>query len=232
MIFCLLQYILIFANLLFVGSFCAYSLCCQPKGVQFGRKVKALILMPLFPAVFTAGVATFYVFTKDEAECIFFGSEVAMLAIDIGNQIIFVIGAVFISTMEVVFTKIRAGRLAQSPEETQGKLVQIKRNLWSFTMVYLVAEVVILTLKGVIYFNNTVQADARLGPIPITFLVLHGLRAVFPVTLTVKFDQQLRVYLAEFKVYLSHSQKMKTVTLAVLVTTLLVFSAIWYNFAI
>lgn len=116
MIYCLLQYILIFANLLFVSSFCAYSLCCQPKGVQFGGRIKALILMPLFPTLFSSGVATYYVYTMEEAECIFFGSEVAMLAIDVGNQIIFVIGAIFISTMEVVFTKIRAGRLAQSPE--------------------------------------------------------------------------------------------------------------------
>ena len=45
-----------------------------------------------------------------------------MLAIDLENQIIFVIGAIFISTMEVVFTKVRASKLNQQSQETDKQL--------------------------------------------------------------------------------------------------------------
>lgn len=85
MIWCELQYILVFSNLAIVSAFCAISLCCRAKENQFDTKIKVLIMMPFITTLFTAGVAFYYLTQHDMTQCIYFGSWVAMLAIDLEN---------------------------------------------------------------------------------------------------------------------------------------------------
>ena len=54
---------------------------------------------------------------------------------------------------------------------------------------YLAQETVFLTLKAIIYNDNDYPGQTTLGAVPLAFLILHGLRVIFPVTLTLKFLQ-------------------------------------------
>ena len=97
-VWCTLQYIVVFSNLAIVSAFCALSLCCRARENQFGNKIKVLILMPFFTTFFTAAIAFYYLMNHDFSSCIIFGSWVAMFAIDLENQMIFIIGVYFINT--------------------------------------------------------------------------------------------------------------------------------------
>ena len=85
MIWCSLEYIIYFTNLAIMGTFCGYTLCCQARDNQFDTKIKVLILMPLFTTFFTAVIAFYYLMTMEAAECMYFGSWIALVVIDLGD---------------------------------------------------------------------------------------------------------------------------------------------------
>ena len=85
MIWCWLQYIIGFTNLAIVTAFCTHFLCCLKKHHRFDTRIKILIVMPFFTALFTAGVAIYLLIINKGAQCILFGSFEAMMAIDLNN---------------------------------------------------------------------------------------------------------------------------------------------------
>ena len=107
--------------------------------------------MPAFTSLFTAVMGTYYLINMNEVECIYFGSWVAMLAIDLGNQVIFIVGVFFINTMAIVFKKIEAGRLGQNREVTEAQIAKIKCQTYIFVGAFVASEGLILTLKFIIY---------------------------------------------------------------------------------
>ena len=154
MIWCVLQYIVFYANVVLVGTFCTYSLCCHSKENQYGCKIKAFILMPAFSSLFTAIVATYNFAHMNRAECIYFGSWVAMLSIDLGNQVLFIVGVVFINTMEIVFKKIKASRLGQSKDVIEAQIAKMKFHKNIFVAAFVACESAVLSLKGIIYLTD------------------------------------------------------------------------------
>ena len=83
-------------------------------------------MLPFFTTLFTASVAIYQMISSTGEEmCIFFGSWVAMFAIDLTNQIIFVDCAFFISIMQVVLIRVAAAsgrRQERSTASAQGEL--------------------------------------------------------------------------------------------------------------
>ena len=74
-----------------------------------------------------------------------------MLAIDLNNQIVFVVGAYFVNTMNVVFIKITAAAQGLTPKETKLEVERCRRHMAYFIVTFFIVEVFILTLKGIIY---------------------------------------------------------------------------------
>ena len=152
--------------------------------------------------------------SEGEEMCIFFGSWVAMFAIDLTNQIIFVDCAFFISIMQVVLIRVAAasGRRRetaaaatdggsivrpslrqQAKEDTEKEIVRAKRFMRWFVVAFGLCEIVILTLKGTIYLSDRDWWNAHdFSAMKIVFFVLHICRMVFPFTLIVKLGQEVR----------------------------------------
>ena len=189
--------------------------------------------MPAISSLFTATVATYNIAHRDKAECIYFGSWVAMLSVDLGNQVLFIVGVVFINTMEIVFKKIEARRLYQRKDITELQIAKMKFQKNVFVAAFVACESAVLSLKGIIYLTDADWSQYQsLSAVPICFLVMHALRAIFSVTLLVKFVQQMRIYLREFKEHQSTSSRSKTLAVAIIVACLMTVSAVWYNFII
>ena len=74
-----------------------------------------------------------------------------MLAIDLNNQIVFVVGAYFVNTMNVVFIKITAAAQGLTAKETKLEVERCRRHMAYFIVTFFIVEVFILTLKGIIY---------------------------------------------------------------------------------
>ena len=88
-----------------VGAFVMSSLCCRARENRLTPKIKVLLLMPFLTTLLTGAVALYYLTMHDWDQCIYFGSTVAMLAIDLENQIIFLVGVFFVNTMRIVLLK-------------------------------------------------------------------------------------------------------------------------------
>ena len=128
MIWCALQYVACFTNVIVMAAFAVQSLFCRPRGQQFEMKIKVLIVMPFLATLLTACVAFYYLVLMERAQCIYFGSTVAMVAIDIEQQIIFIIGIFFINTVQVVLKKTQALNQAASDRAQSAKeIAQLKR---------------------------------------------------------------------------------------------------------
>ena len=82
---CYLEYIGVFLNFAFMLTFSTLKLCCRSGQKQLDSKIKVLILLPLGTSMFTASIALYYLLNNEVAECIYYGSTVAMLAIDLDN---------------------------------------------------------------------------------------------------------------------------------------------------
>ena len=68
-----------------------------------------------------------------------------------------------------------------------------KRFINWFVIAFAVGEVVILTLKGIIYLSDRDWLlEHNLGSLKIVFFILHVLRIVFPITLIVKLVLEVR----------------------------------------
>ena len=99
-----------------------------------------------------------------------------------------------------------------------------------FLAAFVTFEVAILGLKYVIYAVN--RDWAKIEVWQVTFLVLHALRSVFPITLQVKFYRQIKSYLRQVQDQITAQSKAKTVVFAVITLSIMTFSVIWYNFII
>lgn len=108
---------------------------------------------------------------------------------------------------------------------------QVKTRMYWFIAVFVVTEVVILSLKYKIYRLDQKGARTDSGPTStqIAFLVLHAIRAAFPVTLMAQFWQSIGLYLSLFSEHLSRAAKRKTIAFAVCVLSVLAISTLWYN---
>ena len=206
MIWCLLQYTLAILNVLVYASFCVYFLCCQPGYASYDTKIKALILMPLATSFLTAVVAIYYlVVTDGDAQCIYFGTPVAMYAIDFESQIIFIVGTYFLFSMNVVVQKVKkasavtqshnssssngasiTAQLIRSAESIEREEKRIKRRMWIFIALFCAVEAPILALKFHIYSVKHKRSDPISG-LEIAFVSLNGVRSAFNITLIVIF---------------------------------------------
>ena len=117
-----------------------------------------------------------------------------MLAIDLNNQMIFIVGAYFINTMNVVFIKIKANLQGQARKDTKIEVAKCRRRMTYFLIVFLIVEVFVLGIKIIIY--QVEEEWDTINAAQAVFLCLHAARVIFPVTLEVLFFQQMRVYLA------------------------------------
>ena len=84
-----------------------------------------------------------------------------MMSIDLENQIIFIDCAFFISTMQVVLVKMMAStRFSQTGgshedlRKVKHELSRIKKHMCWFVIAFSISEVVILSLKGIIYLSD------------------------------------------------------------------------------
>ena len=115
LVWCTLQYVICFTNMAVMGAFVLQSLCCRPKELKFDRGITVLILMPFLATFLTASVAFYYLMQMNTAQCIYFGSTIAMFAVDIEQQITLIIGIFFINTVQIVLKKTQS--LNQSPTD-------------------------------------------------------------------------------------------------------------------
>ena len=108
MIDCELEYLIVYINLILYGGFIGYSfLSKRHKGYK--NKVKLMILCPLAILILQAGALTFNLIQHDKKDiCVYFGSRIALVSSDIGNQLIFLIGAIFVFRMQTVMKRVQA----------------------------------------------------------------------------------------------------------------------------
>ena len=117
--------------------------------------------MPFFTALFTAGVAIYVLSINRKPVCIVFGSFAAMLAIDMNNQIIFIIGCFFVNILAVVLKKITAS-LENEPENVTEREIRSKQShFYWFLSAYIMMEVSIFALKGTIFLNKHSDRESR-----------------------------------------------------------------------
>ena len=72
-------------------------------------------------------------------------------------------------------------------------MAKVRRRNHYFLAAFVAFEVTILGLKYVIYAVNKDWAEIHVWQV--TFLAMHALRALFPLTLQVKFYRQIKIYL-------------------------------------
>lgn len=86
MLWCSIQYIVCFTNIAIVSAFVVKTLCLTNRQNSLDTKIKVLILLPFFTTLFTAAVAVYHLIKEaGQQECIYFGSWIAMFAIDFEN---------------------------------------------------------------------------------------------------------------------------------------------------
>lgn len=101
--------------------------------------------------------------------------------------------------------------------------------LW-FIGAFFVFEVLVLSLKGIIYLTGKEWVGVSIWQI--MFLILHALRVIFPLTLQVRFYKQIKLYQALVSNNLSDRSKLLTKVFATVVHVIMSLAAIWYNFLI
>lgn len=106
--------------------------------------------------------------------------------------------------------------------------------MYWFIVFFVVAEAVIMTLKYKIYRVDQKGTFTEGGTTPtqIAFLVLHVLRAAFPVTLMVQLILSIRLYLSLFSEHLSRAAMRRTIAFTACVLTIMAVSTLWYNFIV
>ena len=86
MLWCGIQYVVYFTNLAVVGAFCFHSLCRRVHLNQYSLKIKVLIMMLFISTLFTVSVVLYHFLENNSSfQCIYFGSLVAIFAIDLEN---------------------------------------------------------------------------------------------------------------------------------------------------
>ena len=129
--------------------------------------------------------------------------------------------------MQLVLMKIAAIRHGQRIEEKE--ISRIKTRTYWFIAAFLATESAILSLKGHIYMSSEQWSKTSIGATQISFYVLHFLRIMFPVTLMVKFNRQITLYLDQVNDLLSDASIFKTKVTRATVILVMTVSSIWYN---
>jgi hypothetical protein len=83
--------------------------------------------------------------------------------------------------MQVVLTRIDARVHTRPQQETNSRIKLIKKRVVWFIVTFFLFEALVLGIKGIIYLTGKVWT--HISAWQISFLVLHAIRVIFPLTL-------------------------------------------------
>ena len=117
--------------------------------------------------------------------------------------------------------------------DAEKEIARAKRFMRWFVVAFVLSEIVILTLKGIIYLSDRDWWNAHdFSALKIVFFVLHICRMVFPFTLIVKLGQEVRQYLKLVNDSVNERHKLTTKIIIGTIMTLNIMSTVWYNLII
>ena len=150
MIWCWLEYLTVYFNLMTYSCLVGYSLL-KNRPNRYEPKTLFIILGPLVVTLGTALVLTYNLFIRDEGSCIFFGSRISFYAVDIANQCFFVVASVFVYSMHSVMRRISARNTCEANK--RGKAINHQMIL--FVIAFCFYSSGMLAFKYIIYNQNS-----------------------------------------------------------------------------
>ena len=178
----------VYFNLMTYGCLVGYSLL-KNRPNRYEPKTLFIILGPLLVLLGTALVLTYNWLITDNGNCVFFGSHISFLAVDIENQCFFVIASVFVYSMHSVMRRISA----RNTQEANRRGEAINRQMIYFVVAFVLYSSGMLAFKYIIYSDGS--SDDKLTTIQIVFCVLQFLHIGFNAWILALMTRQVRLYL-------------------------------------
>ena len=225
MIECALEYLIVYLNLALYGGFIGYSFLSKRHN-GYKNKVKLMILCPLAILLLQAGALTYNLIRSHKNSiCIYFGSRIALVTSDIGNQLIFLICSIFVFRMQSIMKRVQA----KDNAEAQAIANKNKCQMIVFIIAITVYNAVTLTLKTIIYDQQAKHRDRRSNT-ETAFLIMFALRIVFNIYILVIFLNNIGAYLTKVRMFVSKKHVAKVYGMASYVTAIMAVNMFWYHF--